>query len=85
MEDEPDDGLEDVIDFGATESSETTEELSDPFEALAQASPAKPDGLFSGLNPEPTSDPTEDIFGSVFDENTGAEKAEEKAVETTDS
>lgn len=78
MEDEPDDGLEDVIDFGATESSETTEELSDPFEALAQASPAKSDDLFSGLNPEPTSDLTEDIFGSVFDENTGAEKAEEK-------
>ena len=66
MEDDHDD-LEDVIDFGTTTESDTTEALPDPFDVSNQTAEA-PNDLFSGLNPQPKVDPTHDFFGDLPEE-----------------
>jgi hypothetical protein len=69
-----DDGLEDVIDFATATDFETTDVLSDPFEVAAQSFASPHDDLFSGLNPQPVGDPTQNLFGDLFDETQGAEE-----------
>lgn len=76
MEDDHDDGLEDIIDFGAGTESETAEELSDPFESLVQASATKSEDLFSGLSATPAGDSTQNLSGDFsFEEKEAGDKA----------
>ena len=72
MEDDHDD-LEDVIDFGTTTESDTTESLSDPFDVSNQIA-AAPNDLFSGLNPQPKVDPTLDLISDLPEEKKGSEE-----------
>jgi hypothetical protein len=70
LESEPDDGLEDVIDFDTTTESETTE-LSDPFEVVSLSN--------AHLTSQPEADSAQNLFGDLPDVNTEiSDMAEDK-------